>query len=193
MTKKTNEVKAELNTLEAEGKALARIWSGITKGDFKNSTKANGFDTRLGKLMVSLKAEANGRISSARLKEVGIHNIAKQRRSEALWFIENEVEAREFAKASKKGFTSLSALQKAMAKAAKPVEPKGSETPEQPEPKGSDKSDVGQTTSGERSADQKTSALDIALLVLEQCELHGVELQDVLGELNPRVKSKVAA
>lgn len=193
MTKKTNEVKAELNTLEAEGKALARIWNGITKGDFKNSTKANGFDTRLGKLMVSLKAEANGRISSARLKEVGIHNIAKQRRSEALWFIENEVEARAFAKASKKGFTSLSALQKAMAKAAKPVEPKGSETPEQPEPKGSDKSDVGQPTSGERSADQKSSALDIALLVLEQCELHGVELQDVLGELNPRVKSKVAA
>ena len=193
MTKKNNEVKAENNTLEAEGKALARIWSGITKGDFKNSTKANGFDTRLGKLMVSLKAEANGRISSARLKEVGIHNIAKQRRSEALWFIENEVEAREFAKASKKGFTSLSALQKAMAKAAKPVEPKGSETPTQPEPKGSDKSDVGQPTSGERSADQKSSALDIAMLVLEQCELHGVELQDVLGELTPRVKSKVAA
>ena len=44
-----------------------------------------------------------------------------------MWFVENEVVAREFMKASKKGFGSLTALQSAMAKAAKADEPKATE------------------------------------------------------------------
>ena len=46
------------NTLEAEGFALAKEWKQITKGDkarFTKATKADGFDTRLGKLMQKLK------------------------------------------------------------------------------------------------------------------------------------------
>ena len=93
MTKKiANVVKAEINTLESEGKALASIWRGIAKGNFENATKADGFDTRLGKLMQKLKAETDaGRISSARLKDCNIHNIDKRRRAEALWFVENDI------------------------------------------------------------------------------------------------------
>jgi len=81
------------NTLEAEGFALAKEYKSITKGDkarFTKATKADGFDTRLGKLMQKLKAEGGERISSDRLKDCGINGIDKRRRSEALWFVENE-------------------------------------------------------------------------------------------------------
>ena len=113
---------AEINTLEAEGFLLGKEWKAICKADakrFTGFTKANGFDTRLGKLMQALKAEGGDRISTKRLMDCGINEIDKRRRSEALWFVENEVACREFIQASKKGFTSLTALQSAMAKAAK--------------------------------------------------------------------------
>ena len=98
------------NTLEAEGFALAKEWKQITKGDkarFNKSTKADGFDTRLGKLMLKLKAEGGDRIASARLKDCGIAGIDKRRRSEAMWFAANETACRDFIANSKKGFTSL--------------------------------------------------------------------------------------
>jgi hypothetical protein len=63
------------NTLEAEGFALAKEYKQITKGDkarFTKATKADGFDTRLGKLMQKLKAEGGERINSQRLKDCGI-------------------------------------------------------------------------------------------------------------------------
>ena len=172
---------AEINTLEAEGLALAKEWKSICSADkrrFNKATKADGFDTRLGKLMLKLKAESDaGRISSARLKECNIHSIDKRRRAEALWFVENEDAARDFIQASKKGFTSLTALQSAMRKAEK-----SAKADEQPE--ADDKSNVGPTTSGERSSAEKTSAIDIVLMVMQQCEQHNVVLQDVVNELN---------
>ena len=126
------QIVAEINTLEAEGLALAKEWKSICSADkrrFNKATKADGFDTRLGKLMLKLKAESEaGRISSARLKECNIHSIDKRRRSEALWFVENETACRSFIQASKKGFTSLTALQSAMRKAEKSA--KADEQPE---------------------------------------------------------------
>ena len=118
----TNEVNPAISTLESEGVALATMWKAMVLAEakrFSDFTKAEGFDTRLGKLMQELKAEGGERISGDRLKACGIHTIDKRRRAEALWFVENEVACREFIKASKKGFTSLSALQKAMAISAK--------------------------------------------------------------------------
>ena len=107
-----------ITTLEDQGKVLSEQWAKIEAADKKRftlSTKAEGFDTQLGKLMVELKAEATGdRIPSQRLRECHLHLIDKRRRSEALWFVENESECRAFIKTSKKGFTSLSALQRAM-------------------------------------------------------------------------------
>jgi hypothetical protein len=125
-----NEVNPAISTLESEGVALATMWKSMVSAEskrFNDNTKAEGFDTRLGKLMQELKAEGGERISSDRLKACGIHTIDKRRRAEAMWFVENEVVAREFMKASKKGFGSLTALQSAMAKAAKADEPKATE------------------------------------------------------------------
>ena len=112
-----------ITTLEDQGKALAEQWEVITKGDkkrFDKSTKTDGFDTKLGQLMVELKAEGGERITSQRLRDCHLHLISKQRRAEALWFVENEDAARKFIAESKKGYTSLSALQKAFNKANKP-------------------------------------------------------------------------
>lgn len=106
-----------ISTLEDQGKVLSEQWAKIEAADkkrFKLSTKAEGFDTQLGKLMVELKAEGGDRIPSQRLRECHLHLIDKRRRSEALWFVENESECRAFIETSKKGFTSLSALQRAM-------------------------------------------------------------------------------
>ena len=124
MAKSANKaVKVEGTSMDAlvkEGKALARIWK--QTNSLKDSTKASGFDTRLGKLLQQLKAQSSldsGQVSRQTLTTYGIHTIDRRRRAEALWFVENEVACREFMKASKKGFTSLTALQAAMRKAAK--------------------------------------------------------------------------
>jgi hypothetical protein len=166
---------AEISTLEAEGFALAKEWKAISKADkarFTKSTKADGFDTRLGKLMFALKQESEGRIPSARLKECGINSIDKRRRSEALWFVENETEARAFIQASKKGFTSLTALQAAMRKSAKT-----DETPEQPE--ADTESNVGLDEPKVQEQSQPKTAGDIALEAILQAELHNVSIADL--------------
>jgi len=174
----TNQITAQiavLNTLEDEGKALAKEWTNICRADkrrFDKFTKADGFDTRLGKLMFALKQESEGRIPSARLKECGINSIDKRRRSEALWFVENEDAARDFIKASKKGFTSLTALQAAMRKSAK-----ADETPEQPE--ADTESNVGPTESETQEQSQPKTAGDIALEAILQAELHNVSIADL--------------
>ena len=116
-----------LNTHEVEGDKLWKLWIAKQNKDrnrlqkeFKADTKSDGFDTRLGKLIRELKLESDTRqISSQRLRDCSIHSIDRRRRSEALWFVENEKECRSFIQTSKKGFTSLTALQAAMRKANK--------------------------------------------------------------------------
>ena len=135
-----------ITTLEDQGKALAEEWEVITKGDkkrFNKSTKADGFDTRLGKLMVELRAEGGERITSQRLRECHLHLVAKQRRSEAEWFVNNEVDVRKFIAKSKNGYTNLSALQKEFNKANKPK----AEDTEDTNSEADVKSDVGPTAS----------------------------------------------
>jgi len=182
------------NTLEAEGFALAKEFKQITKGDkarFTKATKADGFDTRLGKLMQKLKAEGGERINSQRLKDCGINVIDKRRRAEALWFVENETACRDFIKASKKGFTSLTALQAAMKPKAAP-KPK-SETPV--EPKADDKSNLGLNSEADK-ADPKSPS-DIALDALVQCEMNGIAIKDFMIALKEQLEmldeDKVAA
>lgn len=175
---------AEINTLEAEGFALAKEWKAISKADkarFTKSTKADGFDTRLGKLMFALKQESEGRIPSARLKECGINSIDKRRRSEALWFVENETEARDFIKASKKGFTSLTALQAAMRKSAKADE----------QPKADAESNVGldepKVQVEEVKAFTNMSAEDIAFEALLQCETNKIPVEEFMLALKEQL------
>ena len=185
------------NTLEAEGFALAKEFKQITRGDkarFTKSTKSDGFDTRLGKLMVALKAESNGRISSARLKDCGIHSIDKRRRSEAMWFVENEADCREFIKASKKGFTSLTALQAAMRKADKSaLADEQADTSVNSEAE--TESNVGLNSEAETA--QAKSPSDIALDALVQCEMNGIAIKDFMLALKEQLEmldeDKVAA
>ena len=161
------------NSLEAEGFALAKEYKSSTKGDkggFTKATKADGFDTRLGKLMQKLKAEGGERISSDRLKDCGINVIDKRRRAEALWFVENEKACREFIAKSKKGFTSLTALQAAM-KPKAPSKPKA-ETPVEPKAKAQPQEQPKAETQSVKTAE------DLALDTLLQVELHGISLAD---------------
>ena len=177
------QIVAEINTLEAEGFALAKEWKSICKADksrFTKSTKADGFDTRLGKLMFALKQEAGGRIQSARLKECGINGIDKRRRSEALWFVENETEARNFIQASKKGFTSLTALQAAMRKSAK-----ADKADEQPEADTESNVGLDEPKVQEQSP---ITASDIALEALVQCESNGVAIKDFMLALKEQLE-----
>jgi len=182
------------NTLEAEGFALAKEWKQITKGDkarFTKATKADGFDTRLGKLMQKLKAEGGERISTDRLKDCGINGIDKRRRAEALWFVENETACRDFIKASKKGFTSLTALQAAM----KPKAPKKPKAEKPVQPEAEDKSNVGLDSEADESPISDKSPSDIALEALVQCELNNVKVKDFMLALKEQLEmlDKVAA
>ena len=106
----------------AEGKALGKMWRQLNS--LKQTVKANGFDTRLGKLLQKLKASSpmdSGQISRQTLVTHGINGIDKRRRSEALWFVENEVECREFIAKGKFKGSSLTALKAAMRKADNPM------------------------------------------------------------------------
>ena len=160
-----------------EGKQVAEMWTKMQKSDKSRFTKSisnGGFDVRLGKLLQQLRAQASGgRISPTSLRTASLHNIDKRRRSEALWFADNEEECRAFIKASKKGFTSLTALQAAMRKA-----------------KPQDKSNVGPKTESEESQAteaqpeaatpaQPMTAGDIALQAMIQAEEAGIKFADV--------------
>ena len=181
MTALTKIEQPEINTLEAEGFILAAEWKKICKADvrrFNAFTKADGFDTRLGKLLQQLKLEGGQRISSQRLKDCGIHVVDKRRRSEALWFVENEVEARQFIAESKKGFTSLSALQKAMALAAKPKAQADATT------EGEVKSDVGPSeANSEAAAPSVVSKAEIVKQLKAVCKANDINILDVIDDI----------
>ena len=185
MTTLTKIEQPEINTLEAEGFILAAEWKKIGKADerrFNAFTKAEGFDTRLGKLLQQLKAEGGQRISSQRLKDCGIHIVDKRRRSEALWFVENEVECRNFIAESKKGFSSLTALQAAMRQA----KPKAkAETTE-----GEDKSNVGPNSEAESTEGEtvnetpKVVTKDEVLAKLKAvCKANDINILDIVDDI----------
>jgi len=189
---------AVLNTLENEGKELAAEYKTRTaKADrimfnFKRDTAADGFDTRLGKLMQSLRLEGGMRISSDRLRDCGIASIPKQRRSDAEWYVNTKAEADAFNKKAKKGFKNLSALRKAMAQAAKADEPKpwvdfnGVERFDNPS---AVKSDVGPTDNIVEVVDEAS----LALQLIADCEKHGVAIHKVLDILSPYNVQKAVA
>ena len=162
-----------ISTLEDQGKTLAEEWEVITKGDtkrFNSSTKTDGFDTKLGKLMVELKAEGGERIASQRLRDCHLHLIAKQRRAEAMWFAENEDTCRKHIAESKKGFTSLSALQRSM----KPSKPKAEDT-EGTNSEADVKSNVGPTASDGGTV----TAEEVFKHLVAVCKHNQIDLLDI--------------
>ena len=172
------------------------MWS--TLNSVKQSTKANGFDTRLGKLLSTLKAQSahdSGQIPTHVLRTHGIANIDRRRRSEALWFYENQAECVEFIKNSKKGFTSLTALQSAMRKAAK------AEAVEAPKPAKAEVSNVGQSdglvsdTGWVEHSETKVSVpltrTAIVDTIVEQCTQNGLDLEQVIADLQSRLAKQM--
>jgi len=183
-----------IDALVKEGKALARIWK--QTNSLKDSTKASGFDTRLGKLMQELKAQStldSGQISRQVLVAHGIHTIDRRRRSEALWFVENQAECLEFMKASKKGFTSLTALQAAMRKANADTKPAKAEP-----------SNVGQSDAKPAKAEPKMvqhSETKVSVpvtrsvmvnTIIKQCEANNLDLEKVIDDLIDRLNAQEA-
>ena len=184
----SNQVGTSLDALVKEGKALGKMWS--TLNSVKQSTKANGFDTRLGKLLSTLKAQSahdSGQIPTHVLRTHGIANIDRRRRSEALWFYENQAECVEFIKNSKKGFTSLTALQAAMRKAAKADEA------EAPKPAKAEVSNVGQSDDPKptKLVEQSETKVSVGPItrtkmvqtIVKQCELNGLDLETIVDDL----------
>ena len=183
-----------IDALVKEGKALAKIWK--QTNSLKDSTKASGFDTRLGKLMQELKAQSTndkGQISRQVLVAHGIHTIDRRRRSEALWFVENQAECLEFMKASKKGFTSLTALQAAMRKANADTKPAKAEVsnvgqsddkPAKAEPKMVQHSETKVSVPVTRSVMVNT--------IIKQCEANGLDLEKVIDDLIDRLNAQEA-
>ena len=174
-TANTDTNTAVLATLELQGADIARQWKSINKVDkarFSEHTKADGFDMRLGKLMVALTEECEGRIKSTRLADCGINIVDKRRRSEAKWFVENEVEAREFIAKSKKGFTSLTALQSAMSKAEKK---KASSTDDKASTTDKPKADASPKTSEAKLLTKD----EVFKQLLDMCNQNDVETYDI--------------
>jgi hypothetical protein len=193
---KTQQVEGtSIDAMVQEGKALGRIWK--QTNSLKDSTKANGFDTRLGKLLMQLKAASSldsGQISRQVLTTHGIHKIDRRRRAEALWFVENEVKCREFMQASKKGFTSLSALQKAMNAADKAAA----------EPAKAEPSDVGQSeptpakaeksgATEQRSVNVIVTRTKMVSTILEHCKRSNLNLEDIINDLQSHVAKQSRA
>jgi len=181
-----------IDAMVKEGKALARIWK--QTNSLKDSTKANGFDTRLGKLLQQLKAQStvdSGQISRQALKDHGIHTIDRRRRAEALWFVENETECRAFIAKSKKGFSSLTALQAAMRKAAKAAseEPTTAKAEAASEP-----SNVGQSDEVKKSGATEQRSVTVQVTrskmvdtILHHCAANGLNIEDIINDLQSHV------
>ena len=172
-TSKALTVIPAINTLESEGSALAEMYKKeqtSLKKKFTQSIKMDQLSYRLGKLLNTLSAEAEGgRIKSKRLAEVGIANIDKRRRAEALWFYQNYKKATALIKASKKGFTSLTALQLAMKKADK--------SNDGPSTEGDTEGDTEGNTEGKPST---VNAESIVANVLATAEKHNIDIQQVV-------------
>jgi len=188
-----------ISVLVKEGKALASIWK--QTNSLKATLKANGFDTRLGKLLQELKAQStldSGQISRQTLTMYGINVIDRRRRFEALWFVENEVECRDFIANSKKGFNSLTALQAAMRKAAKA----DNETTEGKATEGKategKPSNVGQSDDQPKLVEQSKQSMTVGPItrkvmvntILAQAAINKLDLEeiieDLMGELTKR-------
>ena len=178
-----------IDALVKEGKALGSIWR--QTNSLKQTIKANGFDTRLGKLLQELKAQSssdNGQIPTHVLRTHGIQQIDRRRRSEALWFVENEKECREFiANGNFKG-SSLTALQAAMRKAAK-----GSD---EDQPAKAEPSNVGQSDEAPAKADKAPVKITHKVMVntiIAQAELNGLDLEKIIEDLMAAVPSQQVA
>jgi len=189
-----------------EGKAIAKIVTDRKK-TFKGDIATDGYVMRLGNLMLQLeeiaKQAGKKRVSSKMIKDAGLNSVSSAIRCEAKWFVQNETEAREFIKASKKGFTNVSWLKSEMATAAKELA-NAAKAAEKAEASTESESENA-TTEGEGAALKESSEADTldvptiaiaihALASRDGKSVYGVidEIIDLFEETNP-LTSEIAA
>ena len=118
----------------------------------------------------------------------GLRSVDRRRLAEAKWFFENRAEALAFNKASKKGFSNLSALQKAVNASKKRTEK--AETTE------GKQSDVGQSTEGTSTEGKKkvfSNPLEVVQAIKLACKASNIEINDVLELLLEEATTVVTA
>ena len=182
----TTETSEASDALIVEGKALAVEWSKMVKSEtsaFNRSIKDGGFDNRLGKLLLTLKGDAE-QTPAALLKTHGVNTIDRRRRSEAMWFASNEVEIVAYIKASKQSLSSLSAVQRSMKKASEPkVDPK-----DKPKATVTDEPSDTLDTETPEVSNEPQSAHDIALNALILADTNGISVNELLSAIRDQLE-----
>ena len=179
----------QLGTLETEGQAIAkelrsrdRKDANQFKRDIVNVSQFNGSDknpqglwVRLGFLMTQIEQ------NNSTKKDCGLLKIDRRRLAEAKWFYNNLKDCQAFIANSKKGYTSLTALQLAMSKANKATlstEDKVSEaTPREATSNEVEQSNVGQSQ-------LPTNANDLVKQVMATCKDHNIDPQEIVNLIN---------
>ena len=168
------------DTLETEGQAIAkelrsrdRKDANQFKRDIVNVSQFNGSDkqpkglwVRLGHLMYQIEQ------NNSTKKDCGLLKIDPRRLAEAKWFYNNLKDCQAFIAESKKGYTSLTALQLAMSKANKATlstEDKVSEaTPSEATSNEVEESNVGQSQ-------LPTTKYDLAKEIMKTCLANDID------------------
>ena len=156
------------------------------RGRFKRDIKPDGFGVRLAQVQIAARAALKvERLPSATLKQLGIDKVSSALRSEWVWFVQNETEAREFIKASKKGFTNVSWLKSEMAIAAKELA-NAAKAAEKAEASTESESES-EATEGEKvndeAAESEIDALAIAILISNCAKRNGDTIEKVLNDV----------
>jgi len=181
-----NSKSTQPNSLATEGRNIAsflrkrdRLECGTFNADIENVKVFDpknpvGVWTRLGFMAHQIA------IGNTDKNTCGLRSVDRRRMSEAKWFYENQAEATAFNKASKKGFSNLSALQKAVNASKKRTEK--AETTE------GKQSDVGQSTEGTSTEGKSTEGkkkvfsnpLEVVQAIKLACKASNIEINDVL-------------
>lgn len=166
------------NTAEAKGLVLSRWDKSITRGDvnrFQKLCEFGGFWFTLGEILVRLRTESGGsRTDSTLLRNAHLHNVAKQRRSEAMKFFENfHVIVENDLLGEKSTICHMKDLLSAVDKIVNPAKP-----PKPPKPPVQPEVLAIEDKSSEAVPQSKKTAEDLALEVLLQVELNEVSLAD---------------
>ena len=181
-----NSKSTQPNSLATEGRNIAsflrkrdRLECGTFNADIENVKVFDpknpvGVWTRLGFMAHQIA------IGNTDKNTCGLRSVDRRRMSEAKWFYENQAEATAFNKASKKGFTNLSALQKAVNASKKRTEK--AETTE------GKQSDVGQSTKGTSTEGKSTEGkkkvfsnpLEVVQAIKLACKASNIEINDVI-------------
>lgn len=180
----------QLGTLETEGQAIAkelrsrdRKDANQFKRDIVNVSQFNGSDknpqglwVRLGFLMTQIEQ------NNSTKKDCGLLKIDRRRLAEAKWFYNNLKDCQAFIANSKKGYTSLTALQLAMSKANKATLSTEDKVSEAVSPSEATSNEVEQSNVGQSQL--PTNANDLVKQVMATCKDHNIDPQEIVNLIN---------